>query len=542
MKTSEPKTGSIDEVAEGNEDDTRPANKLGNRAGVEGRVDGKMERQIGKYQVTRRIGCGGMAEVYEVLSSGPGGFAKRLCIKKIRKEVSARQDFVAMFETEARIVSRLQHSNIVQVFEFNRDEKSGDLYLVMEYVDGLDLNTILKEASDLGLQVPLDFAVYVLESLLSALQCAHSLRTRHEPTPVIHRDISPHNLLITTDGVVKLADFGIAKMKGMSDATETGVLKGKLAYMSPEQASGGRVPVTTSSDLFSAGVVFWETVTCERLFKATIQQDILIKVLNFNDASLPYYSPQFNQFLSGLLAHDPMNRFSSAEAALRALRKIGIPPCRKQDAAYLVQRIKILREEEEARILREAGSARETRTTTAPATRPNTLPDLDEAQRESSVKPRRWKPVAAAIGVLFVCALGVWMLVHPKQEKSPMTDADVIERADAGPGLAIKTDVVPENKPESVPQPAPASAVEEKGAPLPEVKSESIAEGLSEAPKETEPVVEKVSGPAPTPAIKKNAEPAGKKPKPKSAQDLRKNASKKTSGDTQDFPMEKIEE
>jgi serine/threonine-protein kinase len=470
-----------------------------------------MEQTIGKYQVKRLIGTGGMADVYEVESLGPGGFTKQLCIKKIRKELAARQDFVTLFQTEARIISRLQHSNIVQVFEFNRDDKTGDLFLVMEYVEGLDLNTILKQASDLGLQVPLDFAVYVLESLLSALQHAHSLKTKDALTPVIHRDISPHNLLITIDGVVKLADFGIAKIKGMSDATETGVLKGKLAYMSPEQATAGRIPITPATDLFSAGVVFWETATCERLFKATMEQELLVKVLNFNDASLPYYSSQFNMFLSGLLAHDPVNRFSSAEAALRALRKIGIQPCRKQDAAHLVQKIKTLHDNAEAMAAHQA--AERTKGTVMDgiaASKETASSDFLVSPNDSTKRPRKWKRIAAAIGVVvLVCSLATWAFVTSKKEASAREIAPIEQ-------------TVTQPSSEKTPEPAPLELpIEPPAEAKPEPKPEAIpkpAPVITEEPKEEAPSIEEI--PPPAPMVKKNkTESSKKKSKPKMKSD-----------------------
>ena len=306
-----------------------------------------MIEQIGKYKVTELLGHGGMADVYVVDNEGVSGFSRKLCIKKIRRELVDRPELVKLFETEARIVGNLRHDNIIQVYDFGRDEKTRELFLVMEYVDGLDLNQILHLASEHGLQVPLDFAVYVIESLLLALDHAHTLTIGREICPVIHRDISPHNLLVSTSGVVKLADFGIAKAKGMSEATYTGELRGKLSYMSPEQAAAGKVEITPVSDLFSAGLVFWECVTCERLFQATMAHQVLMKVLTFDKASLPHYSHAVNDYLSKLLAPAPEDRFESATAALRALRRIGIQPCSARDAADMVRRLKRLKENEE---------------------------------------------------------------------------------------------------------------------------------------------------------------------------------------------------
>jgi serine/threonine protein kinase len=301
--------------------------------------------QIGRYKIVELIGHGGMADVYKAINSKISGFSRRLCIKKIRKEYVDRIDFVEMFEAEARIVSHLEHGNIVQVYDFGRDEKTKELYMAMEYVDGLDLESILRLANEVGLQVQIDFAVYVLDCLLTALNYAHTLKIDGVRTPIIHRDVSPHNILVSITGEVKLADFGIAKAKGLpgTDKTRTGVLKGKLAYMSPEQASAGKLPITPVSDLFSAGVVFWETITCERLFKATMEHLISGKVA-FDESSMPYYSERLKKYLAGLLAPDPANRFASAEAALKALRRIERNPWTKNDVAELVRLLRNYKE------------------------------------------------------------------------------------------------------------------------------------------------------------------------------------------------------
>ena len=299
-----------------------------------------MVEQIGKYEVSELIGHGGMADVYKVTNKGVSGFSKTLCIKRIRKEYVDRPEFVEMFETEARIVSHLQHDNIVQVYDFGRDENTRELFLVMEYIDGLDLNTILEIVGNYG-TVSINFAVYVLESLLLALDHAHTLEVDGKRSSVIHRDISPHNILLSSAGSVKLADFGIAKAKGLSlsDETRTGVLKGKLSYMSPEQASAGKMPITPVSDLFSAGVVFWETITSKQLFNATMEH-LALGAMKLDESLLSDRSERLRKFVTGMLAPDPVNRFSSAEAALRALHRIGIRPCTKSDAAHLVRKCK----------------------------------------------------------------------------------------------------------------------------------------------------------------------------------------------------------
>ena len=293
---------------------------------------------IGNYRVIRPIGKGGMAEIFAVEKTGPAGFEKQLCLKRIRRDYADNIDFVTAFESEARIISRLQHPNIVQVFDFFQNEN--DLCLVMELIDGLDLCEVLKLINRFGLLLPVDVAVYILESLLLALHHAHTLDVKGETVSVIHRDISPHNLLISTAGVVKLADFGVAKAKGMSQKTKTGVLKGKLCYMSPEQLKGGGAPIGPESDLFAAGIVFWEMLAKERLFKATMEHQIFANVMNFEKAPIDHLHPRINAFLERILAPKPEDRFSSAREALDALKRIGVRPCSQADVEQIVTALK----------------------------------------------------------------------------------------------------------------------------------------------------------------------------------------------------------
>ncbi|MBN2525682.1 MAG: serine/threonine protein kinase [Deltaproteobacteria bacterium] len=297
---------------------------------------------IGDYRVIKPIGKGGMAEVFAVEKSGPAGFEKQLCLKRIRREHAHNKEFVASFESEARIVSRLQHPNIVQVFDFFKED--GDLCLVMELIEGMDLNGMLRMINDFGLLLPADVAVYILESLLLALLHAHHLHVNDEEVCVIHRDISPHNLLVSKAGEVKLADFGIAKAKGISQDTPSGVLKGKLTYLAPERLQMGKVPIGPESDLFSAGIIFWEMLAKERLFKATMEHEVLARVMNFEKAPIEHLHPRMNQFLEKILAPKPKDRFHSAQEARDALKRIGVRPCSQGDMAKIVTRLLAVKE------------------------------------------------------------------------------------------------------------------------------------------------------------------------------------------------------
>ncbi|MBN2529609.1 MAG: serine/threonine protein kinase [Deltaproteobacteria bacterium] len=283
-----------------------------------------------------------MAEVFAVKKCGPAGFEKQLCLKRIRREYAHSKEFVESFESEARIVSRLQHPNIVQVLSFFKD--NGDLCLVMELIDGMDLNGMLRLINDFGLLLPADVAVYLLESLLLALHHAHHLQVKDENFCVIHRDISPHNLLVSNAGVVKLADFGIAKAKGISPDSSDGVLKGKLTYLAPERLKLGKVSVGPESDLFSAGIIFWEMLAKERLFKATMEHEVLARVMNFDKAPIEHLHPRVNQFLEKILAPNPAERFRGAEETLEGLKRIGIRPCSQGDMSRIVTKLQLYRQ------------------------------------------------------------------------------------------------------------------------------------------------------------------------------------------------------
>ncbi len=271
--------------------------------------------QCGKYRLETLVARGGMAEVFRATATGTSGFTRPVCIKRVRPELSDDPEFVEMFKREARISANLQHPNIVQVFDFDRYD--GRLFLAMEYIEGMDVRQILKETAAIGVRVPVEFALHVTEGLLEALKHAHANVVDGVLMPVIHRDISPHNILVSQDGFVKLTDFGIAKARGGSSATRTGVVKGKLAYLSPEQASAQ--DAGPASDLFGAGLVLWEMLSGRRLFRGRDDREVLAQVFNPRAPLISWLSDGLNDFVQRLLKADPVDRYASAEEALQVL-------------------------------------------------------------------------------------------------------------------------------------------------------------------------------------------------------------------------------
>ncbi|MFZ7126259.1 MAG: protein kinase domain-containing protein [Desulfobacterales bacterium] len=219
---------------------------------------------FGKYQLLERAAVGGMAELYRGKITGDQGFEKLVAIKCILPQFSAQPEVVEAFIDEAKLAAYLQHENIVQIYDFGC---MGDRYfMAMEYLFGKDLRFITDRCSRTGVPIGLDYILHIVARVCSGLEYAHNLRGyKGEPLHIVHRDISPQNIFITYSGLVKILDFGVAKAAGRSTCTQSGVIKGKAAYMSPEQATGG--PVDRRSDIFALGILLYELVTGRRMFE-----------------------------------------------------------------------------------------------------------------------------------------------------------------------------------------------------------------------------------------------------------------------------------
>jgi serine/threonine-protein kinase len=222
--------------------------------------------RVGKYEIITRLSVGGMAEVFLAVLVGPGGFRKFVVLKRILPQLRDDRSFVEMLLDEARITAALSHSGIAQVYDLGQD--GGDLFLVMEFVAGQDLSSVRKTAASRGLSIPIGFTCRAVRDVCLALHYAHSfVDAGGAHAPVVHRDVSPRNLMVTYTGGVKIIDFGIAKAKGLLERTQYGMLKGSVGYMSPEQATAGGLDGRT--DLFSAGVVLHELLTGTKLFRVS---------------------------------------------------------------------------------------------------------------------------------------------------------------------------------------------------------------------------------------------------------------------------------
>src|SRR5690349_7425283 len=271
---------------------------------------------FGKYYLTEKLATGGMAEIYLGKILGPGGFEKQLVIKQIHPRLSGERQFVDMFVAEAKTLVGLAHGNIVPDYELGVVD---DIYFIaMEYIDGPTLYRFTEAAARRGYQLPANVAAWIAAEILEGLDYAH-----RKGEGVIHRDLSPRNVMLSRDGEVKLVDFGIAVALGATGDKEASAPTGSFPYMSPEQVR--REPLDGQSDLFSVGVLLWEMLTGQRLFARSNPQDTLMAVLE-GDVLLPStirpsVPARLDDAVARALARDRGQRWPSAADFLAALNK-----------------------------------------------------------------------------------------------------------------------------------------------------------------------------------------------------------------------------
>lgn len=271
------------------------------------------EKRFGQYTLLERIAVGGMAEVWKARMRGLEGFQKTVAIKKILPLMTHNSEFVSMFIDEAKLAAQLSHPNIIHIYDLGKI--ANDYFIAMEYVEGRDLRTIGNLARQKRLPIPVGLSLLIAHHLAGALDHAHHKRDfEGHALGLVHRDVSPQNVLISRDGDIKLCDFGIAKAVTQAGQTQIGALKGKLQYMSPEQAWGR--PVDARSDIFSLGTLLFEMLTGERLFAGDSEISVLEAVREGKVRSPreidPSISAEIDAIARRALAHDPADRFQSA--------------------------------------------------------------------------------------------------------------------------------------------------------------------------------------------------------------------------------------
>jgi serine/threonine protein kinase len=296
-------------------------------------------QRFGKYLLLSRIAQGGMAELYQAKLIGDEGFEKLIAIKKILPHLSEETNLVKSFIDEAKLAAFLQHPNIVQIYDFG--SVNSTYYIAMEYLYGKDLKLITERYKQRGLPLSIENALYIATQVCAGLDYAHKLKDlRGNPLNIIHRDIGPHNIFITYDGQVKIIDFGIAKAAIQNTKTQDGSIKGKIAYMSPEQALGEQID--HRSDIFAMGILLYELVTHKRMFEGDAFR-IFAKVREADytpagivNTDLP---PDLCRLIDKALAKDREQRYQSAEELLTDLEKcmygLSISPSYRNLSQYM---------------------------------------------------------------------------------------------------------------------------------------------------------------------------------------------------------------
>ncbi|HEV7667276.1 MAG TPA: TonB family protein [Thermoanaerobaculia bacterium] len=301
------------------------------------------DRRFGQYTLLERIAVGGMAEVWKARMRGLEGFQKTVAIKKILPHMTHNSEFVGMFIDEAKLAAQLSHPNIIHIYDLGKI--ANDYFIAMEYVEGRDLRTIGNLARQKRLPIPVGLSLLIAHHVAGALDHAHHKRDfEGHALGLVHRDVSPQNVLISRDGDIKLCDFGIAKAVTQAGQTQIGALKGKLQYMSPEQAWGR--PVDARSDIFSLGTLLFEMLTGERLFAGDSEISVLEAVREGKVKSPreidPSISAEIDAITRRALAHDPADRFQTAgemEQRLGAVLYERKPTPSHTDLAAYVQRL-----------------------------------------------------------------------------------------------------------------------------------------------------------------------------------------------------------
>jgi eukaryotic-like serine/threonine-protein kinase len=281
-------------------------------------------KTLGKYKLIAELGSGGVGTVYLAVTHGPGGFSKLLVVKELRSELAAEEAFFQMFLDEARLAARLNHPNVVQTYEVG--EEGGRYFMAMEYLEGQTFQRVQSVLRRRGRPMPRRVYLRTICEMLLGLHYAHELRGLDGlPLGVVLRDVSPHNIFLTYDGQIKLVDFGIAKALDARHETAVGTLKGKVAYMAPEQAMKSPM-VDRRADVFAAGAVLWEALVGRKLWEGVAMGDVVMHLMRYelppNPGSISSEVPfELDRICARAMAADPSDRYETALAFRNALEQ-----------------------------------------------------------------------------------------------------------------------------------------------------------------------------------------------------------------------------
>jgi serine/threonine-protein kinase len=307
-----------------------------------------------RYKVLEKVAAGGMAEVYRAESAGLEGFKKIVAIKRVLPHLSEKKQFIGMFLDEARVSAHLSHSNCVQVFDIGVGDNT--YFIVMEYVDGSDLKGVIEYRRKLNQPFPVEEACLICVKICEGLAYAHELTdSKGESLHIVHRDMSPPNVLITRHGEVKIVDFGLAKANSQLERSEPGIIKGKFSYLSPEAAKGGTVDGRT--DIFAVGIILWELLSGRRLFMGESDLETVRMVQSARVPSIREInravSPELERVLMKALTEDPAQRYQRARDFGRALNQLLFTMGRSVSSFEIAELVEPIRREREHKRLRQ---------------------------------------------------------------------------------------------------------------------------------------------------------------------------------------------
>jgi serine/threonine protein kinase len=398
-----------------------------------------LPRAFGPYLLFDRIGRGGMAEIFLARASNELGGGRRIVIKKVLPELSQDTGFAQMLVREAKLAARLNHRNIVQVTDLGRE--ADRLYIAMEYVEGYDLNSLLRQLTKRRLPLPLDFALFIVREMLQALDYAHRAADEFgTPLGIVHRDVTPSNVLISFEGEVNLCDFGIARALDMDVRRRVGETPGgqnqheeshirrvraagKSAYMAPEHARGG--DIDSRADLFAAGIVLWEMCAGRRMYRGTdaemLQMACAGDVPPLPELGLPEHE-RLQSILSRALCVDPAARFQTAAEMLDALDNYalstGLMASELRFGAFLTanfaeEMVALRRARERAAEQAQPAASGRAAPLQSPSRSHSQPPERSEIRDVSSLvadQPASKRPLFIALALIAVLGAALWLV------------------------------------------------------------------------------------------------------------------------------------
>lgn len=455
-----------------------------------------MPHVVGRYTLYEEIASGGMASVHYGRMQGLVGFSRTVAIKRLHPQFAKDPEFVSMFLDEARLAGRIHHPNVVQTLDVVALE--GELFLVMDYVQGESLGKLVRAARTTKQPIPLPVVSAILGGALQGLHAAHqATNERGEPLHLVHRDVSPQNILVGADGVPRVLDFGVAKAAGRIHTTREGQVKGKLAYMAPETLTGGALDRRT--DVYAVGVVLWETLTRQRLFAADNEGAVVASVLNKAvepPSSIAKDVPKaLDDVTMRALEREPGKRFDTARdmaVALEAAMPYASATRLTEWVQSLAGELLAQRSKTVARIENDSGSGQVPHPvadpavvaaapmghTPVPAPSPSPAPSVDvgTSSQVSSVtastsavrrqvlpsRPRRWAVAAVPAAAIIIAVL---ILTSMRRAANPVAPAS--SAPSVGPSVITEAIPPPPASDTTIPSPASAASVVASAAAIP---------------------------------------------------------------------------